>query len=303
MATPQLEPTTVKVYPPLLAAMLDAGLAPVGRVYELLKAKDHAGRGCFDIAEVRDLLTAKDSSWRVCGRRRLRGILADGDGTCWTRDDRDRIWLHGPARIAQALDCGRLRGVPVALPVAALLAGLAETKAAFLASWHAGRVDGEGNSTPISQAAIRKETGVSEVTARRYHKIAGVKTQRNIAISDLPWREHMADETYERGRGVFRFVDRQGKRGKRGRGYVAWHMPATYTAPYSQSPKGRQRKINRQIDLVISTTRGNSREVNRLYYLKGSAAAKAHSRQPDDDHYLRGKPSLIPDVTQLWDAL
>jgi hypothetical protein len=302
MAT-QLEPTTVKVYPPLLAAILDAGLAPEGRVYELLKARDDEGRGCLDIAEIRDLLTAKDSPWRICGRRRLRGILAKGDGIFWQRYTKDRLWLNGPARVAQALDCGRLYGLPAALPVAALQAGLAETKAAFLASWHTGREDAEGNSMPISQAMIRKMTGISEVTQRRHNKLAGVKTQPNIAISDMPWRDNMADATYERGRGVFRLVDRRGKRGKRGRGLVAWHMPASYTSPYSQSPKGRLRKINRQIDLVISTTRGNSREVNRLYYLKGKAAVKAHSKQPDDDHYILRKPSLIPDAVQLWDAL
>jgi len=295
-----LDSATVKVYPMLLAAMLKANLATAGRVYALLRADDHQGRGCHEIADVRELLTSKDSAWRVYGRRRLRDILAEGDGIFWTSDDRGRLWLNGPATIAGALGCGRLRGFPVNMPIAPLLAGLAETKAAFLAAFHAGRADAEGNSAPISQAAICELTGISPATQRRYHKIAGVEVQHNIAISDQPWREHMADATYERGRGVFRFVDKQGQRGKRGRGYVAWHMPASYTSPYSQSPKGRQRKINRQIDLVISTARGNSRVIYRRYFLKGGAALKAHSRHPDADHYLLRKPAMIPDVRQIW---
>jgi hypothetical protein len=133
------ELATVKGYPPLLAAAIKAGKAPAARVNVLLKARDRDGRGMVDVAEVRELLTAKDSDWRICGRRRLRGILAEGAGTFWHREvDKkrgiDRLWLFRPARIAEALGCGRLRGMPAAMPVEALLDGLTATKAAFLAS-------------------------------------------------------------------------------------------------------------------------------------------------------------------------
>jgi hypothetical protein len=49
------------------------------------------------------LLTKKKSPHRVCGWRRLRQILAEGEDVFWARDRVGRLWIKGPARVAQAL--------------------------------------------------------------------------------------------------------------------------------------------------------------------------------------------------------
>lgn len=84
-----------------------------GRVWLLLRAIDHDGRGWLTVDEARKQLTGKDSPLRCCGWRRLRQLLREGTGIFWHRDEQDRLWLGGAHRIAYTLDCGRLQGFPL----------------------------------------------------------------------------------------------------------------------------------------------------------------------------------------------
>jgi len=317
-------PETVRAYPSLLAAAMRDGRAPEMRVYLMLKAFDQTGRGVVPVGDVITLLTDASSPYRVCGRRRLRGILADGEGVFWTRSkktDAKRetyidIYLRSPARVAVVLSIGRMKGRPVLLPIDDLTGGIQATRAAFLAAWHEGRADDDGRANPISQATIEQMTGISAPSQWRYKVVAGIHARRNIAISPMAWRaEHRQDEAYRRG-GVFRFTDHKGRRGKRGRKYIAWAIPCTYTTNLSPAPKGRLQKINRAIDLVIDGkpkgTQGNDRdEVIELYHHDGARAAKLYDRNPEHDRYIYEGGMLTPDARRpakmtgagRWDVL
>jgi hypothetical protein len=70
---------------------------------------------------------------------------------------------------------------------------------------------------------------------------------------------------------------------------VAWRLPNSYDGCHSPGPKGRQKKINRQIDLVNQRAQGNDRPASaarvggdgkpeRLFFESGGAAAKAYNR-------------------------
>jgi hypothetical protein len=130
----------VKVYPDIALGILRGERAAAGRVWLLLRHADAAGRGWLALDEVRMALCGKDSQLRLCGWRRLRQLLAEGEGVFWTRDERDRLWLRGPARVAGALGVGRLRGRPVGMPIAALLGGIGDARAQLYATFHSGRL-------------------------------------------------------------------------------------------------------------------------------------------------------------------
>jgi len=297
---PRLLPDAVKIYPTLAVAALDRDLAPAFRVYLLMRALDGPGEGRLAVAYIRELLTGNRAELRIVGRRQLRNILSDGKGIFWDRYTADHVWLRSAARIAEALDCGRLRGRPVLLPLELIAGKLEDFKAALFNSWHAGRAGRDGSGSPISQAKVRDLTGIPESTQRRYCDLAGVKRQRQIAVSDIPYTIDNAREVMTwRGHSVFRFKDFNGKLGKRGRATVAWCLPSIYMSDLSQTTKGRQRKHNRLIDLVTNGARGNDRhEVVRIYHPKAAAAAAAYNRDPDHDHYWHEGGGGIPDASK-----
>lgn len=288
----------VKAYPTLLIAAYKANLAPAARVYLLLQAVDQEGRGHIETAQARALLSGKSSSWRIVGDRQLRKILAQGAGIFWTRRD-DRLWLHGPARIAQALDAGRLSGDPVLIPVASLLAGIGESKAAFYAAWHAGRKE---HDKPISRMphpekehkSIQELTGVPKSTQRRYEQIAGIKQSPQWQIEPYKNKAQEEAHAWAHGRASFKFVDHVGKAGARGARYLVKVIPNTYTAPLERAPRGRQRKANRRIDLVNTLARGNGPKICRRYYDSARAAQAAWSRDPYHDRLHKLTDSLTP---------
>lgn len=255
-------PSTVKVYPSLAAAFVnpDHGVAAVARVYCLLLAYDVAGSGRLDLDDVRALLTGRDSTWHICGWRRLRQILNDGEGTFWDRHgDGAAVWLRSARRIAAGLNVSRLSGRPVAVPVEQLLAGMGDTRAAFMACWLAGRRHPEN---PIGRATIADVTGIVPRSQRRYTKRAGVTVARNISVSDEPYTLAGAqDEAWKHGRATFAFVDYHGRRGPRGGRYNAYQMPNAYQCDLEQLPKGRTRKINQQLNLVEQPAQGKQEQI------------------------------------------
>lgn len=288
------EEETVKVYPSLALAMLRTELAAPGRVYWLLKHLDAQGRGWLDVDEVRMQLTNKKSPLRICGWRRLRQILAAGEDLFWTRDRVGRLWIRGPARVAMALGCERLKGKPVALPVKVLLGGIKQVKAHFFASFHSGRRE----NNPITRGTLHELTGVPERTQREYEEVAGVGTKRNIAIGERYTKEAIEERAWRQGQAAFRFFDKLGKQGAPGQEYVAWQMPNSYDGPHSLCCKGRQKKINRQLrELVMEGMRANGRKkVERLFWFNGAAAGKAFNKDPHVDAYW---PSGHPGVKHL----
>jgi hypothetical protein len=231
--------------------MLANDMEAPGRVWLLLQHLDTQARGWLWVDDVREKLTNKQSPTRVCGWRRLRQILSQGENVFWTRDRSGRIWIRGSARVAMALYVDRLVGKPVELPLPALLGGIGDVRAHFYASFHSGRRD----SNPITRQKLRELTGVPERSQHDYERQAGVDSQRNMTIGERYSVKEVQERAWRHGRAAFHFVDIQGKQGKPGREYIAWHMPNSYQGPHDPCCKGRQKKINRQLRETIERPR------------------------------------------------
>jgi hypothetical protein len=218
----------------------------------------------------------------------LRGLLARGEGLFWQRDAAGRIWLRGAGRVAASLAAGRLQGRPVALPLAVLLGRLGQLRAHCYAAFHSGRPA----ANPISRATIARLTGVPRRTQRAYECAAGVRARLNLAIGELYTPETAQERAWRHGRAVFRFFDWQGRHGPPGSTYLAWRLPNSYARCHRREAKGRQRKINRQIDLVNKRAQGNDRPARagspiagRLFFANGAAAVKASGNRPEADAF------------------
>ena len=275
-------PKTVKAYPSLLTAFYKAELAPVGRVYQIMRAIDAGGRGWLDLAQLRTMLTDKKSPWHICGKRYFRMIMRRGNGVTWQLTDNGRVRYMAPGKILTALGAGRLQGKPVLLPVkAALLSSIQPFKAYILEAWHAGRREGN----PISQHAIRAATAIPEATQRTYNKKNGVTCHRNDAIGQRETKESKQGAAFKHGHNGQIFTDWVGKMGTEGARYLSWRMPNSYETHIQQTAKGRQKKINNSIVLVNKQARGKNESVGKLYYQDSGAAGSSYNRNPSHDCY------------------
>ena len=286
---------SVVVHPTLLLAILKQNLEAPGRVWLLLRAIDSQGQGWLKIEDIRCLLTTTDSPWRICGWRRLRQLLKQGQDIFWQRDNQDRLWLRGAHRIAYTLDSGRLQGFPVELPVRALLGGIQDTRAAFYACFHGGR-----DQKPISRQTLNQITGIAERTQRTYDQVARIKRQQNIAIGERFTQEKAQERAWTQGRGVFRFVDAQGLQGRENQEYIAWHLPNSYQANYQSRSRGSRKRLNRKLaDLLKKGITGNGEnKVKKVFFPTGTLAARACSRDPDSDAYWQYNKTRLGD--QVW---
>lgn len=290
---------TVVVHPTMLLAMLKQNLEAPGRVYFLLRALDTDGRGWLEIDHIRRLLTQKDSSWRICGWRRLRQLLREGEEVFWSRDDRDRLWLHGAHKIAHILDCKRLAGFPILLPVSSLLGGIQAVRAAFYAAFHGGR-----HSSPISRQTLRVVSGVAERTQRVYDRLAQVQRQRNLAVGERYSQDAIQERAWAKGRAVFYFVDTKGLQGRAGRDYIAWNLPNSYQAAYQRRSRGSRKRLNRKLaDLVNKGIPGNDdKAVEKLFFSNGALAAKRYNRDSEIDAYWQ-QEQIVRAGTEIWSVI
>lgn len=268
----------IRLYPDIALGALRSGLASSGRVWMLLQHLDSTGKGWVSIDQAREALTGKGSSLRIVSWRQLRNLLHEGQGVFWQRD-KSRIWLRSKAKAAIALDVERLTGRPIRLPVSVLLAEMSIVKAHFYASFHSGRI----HNMPISRDRLAEISGVPARTQLEYERITGTDKQRNIAIGERYSEENMQERVWLQGNTAFDFIDYLGIQGEAKRHYVAWWLPNSYTGCHRQCGKGTQRKINRQIGLVIKGRGNNLAQVERVFYRNGSDAAKGYSKNDDND--------------------
>ena len=248
--------------------------------------------------EARAHLATKGAPWHCCGWRRLRQILAEGEGIFWQRDAQGGLWLRGAHRVAHALDIEKLQGFPVELPIESLLGGIQVVRATFYAAFHSGR-----ESKPISRDTLHTLTGLAPRTQLDYDRLAHVGRQRNMAIGDRHTPAALQERAWQRGRGVFRFVDVKGKQGRPGGEYVAWHLPNSYEGPHSRRSRGSRKRLNRKLaDLVNEGIPGNSGPpIERVFWPDGAAAAKGFNRAPATDAYWQGRPTR--GAGRLWQVL
>ncbi|WP_374686618.1 hypothetical protein [Promineifilum sp.] len=291
-------PLLLKLFPDLALGILRTERAAAGRVWLLLRHLDEAGRGWLDVAEARAALTDKASPLRLCGWRRLRGLLAEGQGVFWTRDDRGRLWLHGPARVAAALGVGQLRHRPVGVPIAALLGGIGDARAQLYAAFHSGRArsaslaDGAraggraaaSSGAPIARATLAELSGACPRSQVAYERRAGVAARGNVAIVERVAAGTEQERAWQRGRALFRLTDYRGQQGRPGAVYLAWRLPNGYGAArdHQQRPRGRQKRINRKLaDLFTKGMTGNGgRPIEKRYFAGAAAAWKRAERGP-----------------------
>jgi hypothetical protein len=242
---------------------------------------------------VRRQITRKDSNTYLCGKRQLRNLLRAGDGVFWTRDKR-HIWLRSAGRVAYGLGVERLTGRPVALPLSALLSGIGEFRAHLYAAFHSGRAKGGIAGMPIARDTLADLSGVGESSQRAYEERLRLRPQANYAIGEVMTAESKEERAWQQGQAVFELRDYRGAQGKQGRSYLAWQLPNSYSGQHQQRPKGRQRRINRQLkDLVMKGMPGNeeaageTQRPEKRYYPNGRSASQARGPHIAEERYWR----------------
>ena len=276
-------PSQVRHYPTLGAAMLRHGVAATGRLWLLCRGLDDSGRGWLSLASLRQQLTEKESRLHLCGKRRLRQLLREGEGLFWQRD-KTRLWLAGVATVARRLGVERLTGQPVWLPLARLLAPIADVRAELYAAFHSGR----RADTPISRAALTEASGAEPRSQQRYERRAGVQVQSHIALGARYSKAQKEELLWRKGQG-FVFIDRRGQFGPAGQCYCAWRLPNSYQRRHQMAAAGRQKKHNRRIDLVTRRAQGNGR---RCFFHQAAAAWRSALTAEETRYWPAGKQGV-----------
>lgn len=306
-SAPHVTPdATVKLYPSIALGILRHKQAAAGRLWLLLRFIDQDGRGWISVEQARTLLTDKTSALRICGRRQLRNLLRRGQDIFWRRD-KERIWLRSVTRVAAALAVERLTGQPVALPVALLLGGIGDVRAHFYASFHSGRTRETAHGAqamPIARQTLARISGVGQRSQRAYEKRAGVDVQHNFAVGETAAAKSEQARAWQQGNALFRLRDHRGYQGPQGKTYLAWQLPNTYYGCHAQRPKGRQKRINRELaDLFLKGMAGNGEEhVEKRFYANGKLAAQGFNRQPDRDVYWQRR-QLGNGRNRVWQVI
>jgi len=265
---------TIKHYPSIGIGALKEEQASIYRVWLMCRYLDGGGRGWLHVQDVREQLTGKESKLRLFCWRRLRQVLGQGHSRFWKWDKaQNRLWLFGAARVAAHLDVEKLVGKPVSLPVKSVTKSIGDFKAHLYGAWHSGRK----TNNPISREVQQSITSIPERTQRHYCEVAGIRRQTNIAIGNKKNPEEVEKQAWRQGNATFEFVDHHGRQGCKGTSYIAWHLPNSYSGPHQQSPKGRMRKINQKLAVLVTKgAQGNGGEtVEKLYFTNGKEAGRA----------------------------
>ena len=326
----------IKVYPAIALGLLREERTAAGRLWLLLRHLDAPGRGMVTLAGARAALCDNTSPLRLCGWRRLRQLLAEGEGVFWTRRHRagdDRLWLHGPARVAAALGVRRLVGRPVGLPPAALLGPIGDARAHLYATFHSGRAkemtSGELQVTneeralnssfvirhsplgmPIARDTLAELSGVCARSQAAYERRVGVASQANIALGErvaaapgAPIGPAEQERAWQQGRALFRLRDHRGHHGRPGATYLAWRLPNAYgpARGHQPRPKGRQKRINRRLaDLFTKGMTGNDERIEKRFYPTAAGAIRNYELRIRNEEtnarssFVTRRPSLAP---------
>ncbi|MCA9922412.1 MAG: hypothetical protein KC421_08570, partial [Anaerolineales bacterium] len=180
-----------------------------------------------------------------------------------------------------------LKGKPVAVPIHVLTGNIGEVRAHLYAAFHSGRAKAD-RQQPIARDTLAALTGVGRRTQLAYETVTGLTVQHNYAIGERYSPETAEKHAWHQGQATFVLQDNHGEQGRPGRSYIAWQLPNSYGSCHPHAPKGRQRRINRQLkDLVTIGALGNSSErlADTRYYPDGKQAARMAARHPNWDVY------------------
>ena len=283
----------VKLYPDIGLGMLRRELTAPGRLWLMLRAIDKEGQGSILIERAKELLVKESSPLRLCGQRQWRNLLREGDGIFWIRN-REQIWLRSVAKVALVLGVERLAGRPVALPVAALVEGIGAFRAHLYTAFHSGRTKESVRGRqvmPIARVTLAGLSGVGASSQRAYEKQTKLKVQANFAVGEVATDENRENRAWTQGQAVFELTDYRGQQGAKGKSYLAWQLPNSYLGQHQHRPKGRQKRINRELsDLVMQGMPGNvegraETHPEKRYYPNGKEAVRGCGRGQESDVY------------------
>ena len=273
-----------------LLTMKSKGMMGALRRYLHARHLDAQGQGMVTLD---DLLEVDAGT----SHKQFQRDITAGNGTFWTQDERGRLWLYSPGRIAGILGIDRFRERFVDFPIAHTF-DIGMLKAQCFAAWLA------SHDTPMSRATIHKLTGVSPRTQRHYCRVAGIIRETNYTVGEL-WKQkkRRQNRAYEQGRGAFKFNDIQGKQGTAGNEYIAWQNPNTHKTTFSQRSRHMRKRHNIKIDnLRIMPSKGtNNDDVMVLFHKSGASASKSRLQHPEADAYY---PSQVKsDAGTFWHVL
>lgn len=283
-STPTPYATKIKHYPAIGLSAIQQKQVPHYQVWLSCRMLDDVGKGWVSVKEMRQLLTTAESERRLFGWRRLRQVLHQANGRLWTWDQHNgRLWLYSTAKVAQALHCAKLTGMPVYLPLNAFTQGIGKFKAHLYTAWHSGRP----SNNPISRQTLNQLTAIPERTQRLYEKQTKTKVKANLAIGAAYTPENLEQQAWQRGGAVFKFLDKNGRFGSKQKTYLAWQLPNSYIGPHEQAAYGQQKQINHQLtDLVHKGAQGNGeRKIERCYFDNGKDAAMVRQQKNETVTY------------------
>jgi hypothetical protein len=197
----------------------------------------------------------------------------------------------------------RLVGRPVGLPVSALLGSIGDARAHLYATFHSGRAKEATNyelratssedysslvtrhsslGAPVSRDTLAALSGACARSQVAYERRAGVCSRSNIALGErvaagMPAGPAEQERAWQRGRALFRLRDHRGLHGRPGATYLAWRLPNAFgpARGHQQRPKGRQKRINRQLaDLFTKGMTGNGERIEKRFFASGAAAVR-----------------------------
>lgn len=261
---------TLRTYPSVNAAFLRQD-SPVLRLWYLLRHVDTQGRGIVTKADARGAFCDRQSTLYCMTAARLRQVLQAGEDTCWNVQG-DLIHMRSVARVAEAVGVDKLRGSNVAVPVADMLGGMRQVRAALWATIHAAR-----RPSPIARETLADVFGLPSSTQRAYDAEAGTVREQNIAV--IP-DSAAADHKYTRRRIVG------------GEDVLTAHMPSTYKAALKQDKPGRKSKVNDKLNALVSVSPQKRGSGARRYFANEAAAARA-ARQGRWAYHATGRTLTV----------
>jgi hypothetical protein len=93
-----------------------------------------------------------------------------------------------------------------------------------------------------------------------YEQQTGVQVQTNFAVGEAATEENQENRAWKQGQALFALKDYRGRQGRKGKTYLFWQLPNSYVGQHQYRPKGRQKRINRELKrLVTKGTPGNGR--------------------------------------------
>lgn len=263
---------TLSFYPDIGLVANQVDMTSETRLWLLMKAEARSGH--ILVSDVYAKFSGKNSPYYIFGKRRMTTVLKNGDGIFWQYVRNGKMLrIKGKDAVAKNLGIEDLEFKVVKLQTKYLLAGLKETRAAFLDAAHV------NFDNPVSRQKLQEKTGISVSSQKTLEKSIDVKHTRNIVVVDETQDEQ--DRLWKDGF-TFKMYDRTGKvTGEKGAFFLAKQIPNTYHN--NQCKAGQRGRLNYNHEngsrqkLTNKTVQNDSRE--RLYSTPQSTSSKARYKK------------------------